>query len=337
MGFAIGVLLLILSAIGTLAAFGGRTWFDNDDPWVKRITARGWVALACLIMATGAGMAKAYLDGERGRVASARLEDQGRAIARQGEELSQARTDLGRQSMANLLTTLSGPNRIVGAQFESPAIGTFQNTTNMGQLLFSELPPAYRPMARINVEIFTPTGTASHVVDYNNSDSIKSIDDLGQEIYTYIGRYGMGINYGIGRMRDSKSNAATGFSELAKGRPVAAFHLFIVKRASTREEITRFDQSHRDLEGYLHHGEEGLEKFYGPPKAFADQIARHVTARMHGSTFSLTMRQPGQEDSPVVIASDVVCAPDYWPAVAFTITCNAHGSPRVEMADHSLR
>src|SRR2546425_3581493 len=36
---------------GTLAAFGGETWEKGTGPILQRVTRRGWVALACLVIA----------------------------------------------------------------------------------------------------------------------------------------------------------------------------------------------------------------------------------------------------------------------------------------------
>jgi hypothetical protein len=335
MGFAIGILLLILSAIGTLCAFGGRTWLENDQPWLKRITRRGWIALACLTMATSAGIAKAYLDSEHSRAASDRLDEQRRAILKQGADLSQARAALERESIANLLTILSGPNRIVGAQFDLSVKGGFHDVTSIGELLFPELPLSYRDMARVRMEVHTPSGSAQRVASYNDTNLGIATDDLGQETYVFSSGIGLTMHYSVGDIRNADDNAATGYSALAKGALVANFHLSLVKQSSSRAEIARFDRSHPDLDGFLRTAEQGFEKSYAPPPSIAD--AKNATTRPRSWTISLTMRQPGEEDSPVVISADVVCTPTYEPLIAFSLFCKAHGSPRMEMADYTLR
>jgi hypothetical protein len=45
MGLALNILLLLLSATATLAAFGGRTWHEGQEPLLRRITRRGWLSL----------------------------------------------------------------------------------------------------------------------------------------------------------------------------------------------------------------------------------------------------------------------------------------------------
>lgn len=60
MELLINVTLLIVGALGALAAIGGDTWNRGPLPWRKRITTRGWVALACLIGALCLGVAKEF-------------------------------------------------------------------------------------------------------------------------------------------------------------------------------------------------------------------------------------------------------------------------------------
>ena len=55
---AINIFLAIFGLIGTLSAFGGRTWNDGAEPLMERITKRGWLSLSCLIVAFSLGVAK---------------------------------------------------------------------------------------------------------------------------------------------------------------------------------------------------------------------------------------------------------------------------------------
>ncbi|MBP9792887.1 MAG: hypothetical protein KBC56_02695 [Flavobacterium sp.] len=54
----INILLTSLGLIGTLSAFGGKTWSEGDEPIHKRITKRGYISLTCLILAFGLGVYK---------------------------------------------------------------------------------------------------------------------------------------------------------------------------------------------------------------------------------------------------------------------------------------
>lgn len=60
---AFSLALLLLSGLGTLAAFGGKTWIDDDRPLLRRITRRGWISLLCLTLAIGVGIVKNLDEG----------------------------------------------------------------------------------------------------------------------------------------------------------------------------------------------------------------------------------------------------------------------------------
>ncbi|VVO15688.1 hypothetical protein [Pseudomonas fluorescens] len=64
MAFAINLSLLILGTLGTLAAFGGETWRKTNDPLLRRITLRGWVALICIISTLGLGIYKERMNSD---------------------------------------------------------------------------------------------------------------------------------------------------------------------------------------------------------------------------------------------------------------------------------
>jgi tetratricopeptide (TPR) repeat protein len=54
------VALLIVSTIATLAAFGGKTWEEGDEPLRQRITKRGWISLICLGLSFTLGIFGAF-------------------------------------------------------------------------------------------------------------------------------------------------------------------------------------------------------------------------------------------------------------------------------------
>lgn len=57
----LNVILLVIGAAATLAAFGGETWTEGAAPIVKRITLRGWVSLVCLVLALVLGTTKEFM------------------------------------------------------------------------------------------------------------------------------------------------------------------------------------------------------------------------------------------------------------------------------------
>lgn len=52
------ITLAVLGFAGSLAAFGGEAWRQNDLPLLRRVTRRGWVALTCLVLAFAIGIVK---------------------------------------------------------------------------------------------------------------------------------------------------------------------------------------------------------------------------------------------------------------------------------------
>lgn len=54
----VNIILALLGLGVTLSAFGGKTWIDNDGPFKKRITIRGYILLACLFLAFFIGVLK---------------------------------------------------------------------------------------------------------------------------------------------------------------------------------------------------------------------------------------------------------------------------------------
>src|SRR5579871_693056 len=58
MNLFLAIMLLLLAAAGTLAAFGGDTWTKGTEPLLTRITQRGWVSLSCLVAALAIGVLK---------------------------------------------------------------------------------------------------------------------------------------------------------------------------------------------------------------------------------------------------------------------------------------
>jgi len=54
----LNIALLVIGTMATLAAFGGKTWRDGSEPFLERVTARGWISLMCLVLALAIGTIK---------------------------------------------------------------------------------------------------------------------------------------------------------------------------------------------------------------------------------------------------------------------------------------
>jgi hypothetical protein len=56
MNTILNIALLIVGAASTVAAFGGKTWIEGQEPLIKRITSRGWISVICLVLALAIGI-----------------------------------------------------------------------------------------------------------------------------------------------------------------------------------------------------------------------------------------------------------------------------------------
>lgn len=102
------VALLVLSSLGTLAAFGGKTWVDDDRPLLRRITRRGWVSLTCLTLALSVGVGKNLYDGKQAERRAGneatndqRVKDMQSSVAQAAKDLAAAKLEAAEQTQAS--------------------------------------------------------------------------------------------------------------------------------------------------------------------------------------------------------------------------------------------
>jgi hypothetical protein len=70
MSLFLAVILLVLAATATMAAFGGDTRVKGTEPLLKRVTWRGWVSLSCLVGALVLGIVKEIRSASAGEQAT---------------------------------------------------------------------------------------------------------------------------------------------------------------------------------------------------------------------------------------------------------------------------
>lgn len=331
MTLAIGTLLLILSAVGTLAAFGGKTWLDGDAPLLRRITRRGWVSLACLALATTAGLTKAMLDNQ----GSAETRRQARAdrakLTEQSAELQRTRTLLQQQMTANLLLGLSGQRHITGLKLELPLGGYPGRDATIGQVLFPALPPAYRPLARIKIALNSPSGTAYLQMGYGESVAEDSTDEDGQTTSFVSSQAGVTLFYATGE-GTTPASAIIGYGKLAKGEVGAGFGLVLVKQTARLAEIEAFARDHPELTGTLRRTTNGFEMEYRVPASVAERMA-FDSRRFQHPTVAATVRAPGEDDPRLSLRAELRCAPSPAPHTP-GFHCKTMGAPGVEFIDY---
>jgi len=73
MNLSLAVILLVLAATATMAAFGGDTWVKGTEPLLKRVTRRGWVSLSCLLCTLVLGIVKEIRSASTAEEAKAEL------------------------------------------------------------------------------------------------------------------------------------------------------------------------------------------------------------------------------------------------------------------------
>lgn len=106
----LNILLLFVGTTATLSAFGGKTWLEGPGPVLGRVTARGWVSLACLLCALALGVVKEVTGQQKDLQAAMIAEKEKAELARQLNEAVEERADLtSRLSFAQ--TDLETANR----------------------------------------------------------------------------------------------------------------------------------------------------------------------------------------------------------------------------------
>jgi cell division protein FtsB len=199
----LGLALIVLSAVSTLAAFGGETWQPGSTPLIKRVTPRGWVSLVCLASALMLGILKENLDDtasqrlarQRDEARSqlkaantkldsvssnlvatrAQLAAQTKFLTLQRDEarnqlngvsdaLGAARSQLAAQTEINLLATLAKQSPVRDSAWWVEFKAASRNAKDILQLYFSRLPDEYRPVIEGQLHFHPFLGVASHVV-----------------------------------------------------------------------------------------------------------------------------------------------------------------------------
>jgi hypothetical protein len=81
MDLALNVVLLLLALASALAAFGGETWRKNSRPLFKRVTHRGWIALALMFLTAAIGTVKEIRSSAESAKSKAALQKSNQALA----------------------------------------------------------------------------------------------------------------------------------------------------------------------------------------------------------------------------------------------------------------
>jgi len=109
----LNIALLLIGSASTLAAFGGKTWKEGEEPVIERITVRGWISIGCLTVALAIGIAKEIHTRNLNRATAAAnqlaaIQAKADAERRQAELQNQLTKTQGQLDVAN--TKLSDAN-----------------------------------------------------------------------------------------------------------------------------------------------------------------------------------------------------------------------------------
>ena len=93
----LAIALLVVGTTATAAAFGGKTWKEGEEPILERITTRGWVSVACLVLALLFGIGKQAADSGDKKAANDKLVAENEANAQKVEDLKRQLTTANQQ------------------------------------------------------------------------------------------------------------------------------------------------------------------------------------------------------------------------------------------------
>jgi hypothetical protein len=325
--YAISVALLILSAVSTLAAFGGRTWVEGDAPLLARVTRRGWVSLAALLAAFSLGTLREVTNAQAAT----------KAAARAAEEKKRNDT--------SIMLLLSKDTSVSELAVELPTPGRPSSATESPRwkTIFPSVPPALADLVWLQGDVYPS------VYGYDSSDYIwEDHGALLQTEGTYVERPPPG-RPGMDRSRESMrssyrveiagrdansirftrqfalnergSKPSILFRDLSGSQPVAMLRLRLVGRYASEAERQALLKRHADLVVSALQPRPG-EIHFRIPKSLQDAARRDWThvrqptfrAWLTGDTellMSTTCRiQVYASDEDVVIVALPVGGPD---------------------------
>jgi hypothetical protein len=104
--------LVLVGSAATIAAFGGKTWREGQEPFWDRVTPRGWLSLICWVLALSLGLLKEFATHSEGiskdrdaKNASAQVQadaDQRQAVLSAQLKLTQDQLDKAAKQISSL-------------------------------------------------------------------------------------------------------------------------------------------------------------------------------------------------------------------------------------------
>ena len=161
----LNVAISALALASTLAAFGGETWRRGTEPFIERVTIRGWLSLTCLLVAFALGLLKEERANAAQSASTARESELTDNVKRLGGELSEKTTELSQ----------------IQGRLENTQSALEVNVQNLSDARFMRLEIEFQSLSAVNKQYF-------HGLTYlRRTGSQDVIDDSGHPLVIYAG------------------------------------------------------------------------------------------------------------------------------------------------------
>jgi hypothetical protein len=327
----LNVALVILSALGAIVAFGGKSWHGGARPLVERITPRGYVTLACILLTLVVAISKAYQDhlsDEQHRrdaqLDRQRLKDTKDLLATKSAQLQQLET-------GNLAITISQGHYIVGSHvwLESSQPGP----VGIGHLLFDFMRPDERQFLYTTIS-FQPY----HIYDLSFKcvfNECEQVDEGKVGSPTGILKFesnGMLLATFWSSIRSPvhSENAAIVFQDWSYGRPVVKFSIRLLYKPSSPNALVVFLRSH----GYAYASLQKLPNnggYYLPIRHDYEQELTSAVKRLNHRSFGALemIAEGGKADAPIQIQDLISCGKVTFSPNELAFNCQTSEKPAV--------
>jgi hypothetical protein len=262
LSMTLNVLLLLLSAAATLAAFGGDTWTKGSEPLLKRVTARGWFSLICLVLTLIVGAGKEIrssrqetsLQRERDE-ANVRLVAANDKLESLDKNLNATTALLARQLDINLITALSSHSPVTEGALWLEFAPSISNKSDSITLLTSEDFAMYREVVRVQLD-FTPfLGLNSHLTLRYDGDAVRQFSQIPNSDLPTINSNTRDVDpiyqFILTQHTDPNSkdrSAAIAYRDLNEEPEVAQIEIIFLQTFADEDSMKNFLRAHTSLQ-----------------------------------------------------------------------------------------
>lgn len=342
MDIAVNVVLLILGAAATLTAFGGDTWERGPEPLARRITARGWLSLLCLVATLALATYKEIRSQDEAKLArkasaerEAALASANANIAALSKELDAATKHLAQQTQVSLMAVLATGNLVGEGFWWFKVSRSFDRATEPIATLCLSPPLIYRPVFECTVE-FNPTiGFGAATMFYYEGDQIRSDTDTRWYTPVSVLRIPHEALLEAKPQLDASRNAAVAFGELSEGHEIGSIRVRFERFFASSEASDSFLAAHPNLRiaHTLRYPQgQGYEVWYLIPTDFTAAVVAHWRS-LGTSRYELDLEDEGKLKISGSVRIGAVTQSDDQLSVTFV----PDGTPALKIGIHDLR